>query len=208
MSNRGKTFKSPELALKELERFIRNPSYLYSGKPFKVFHRMRPRELLANWLLCVVINSTGDRKVVFASDPSEDVDGIIIDTTTGKWWETEHVMTPPPYVAQETCTHALILKAINQKRDKGGSAYASGKNLIVFIGSGGGQWFPRKVAKELPQPLFFAAVWVVGLVKVEEGAYTYGVSCLTAGGGDVAVFLVTITRDFDTWSVNHVPQDQ
>ena len=34
-----------------------------TGKPFKRFGDMRPRELLANWLLCVVLNFGDDNKV-------------------------------------------------------------------------------------------------------------------------------------------------
>src|SRR5262249_19889180 len=55
----------------------------------------------------------------------------------------------------------LILKAIDQKRDKGGAAYAAGKTLIVFLDAGAGTWFPNRVARRLPDPLHFAAVWVV-----------------------------------------------
>jgi hypothetical protein len=60
-----------------------------------------------------------------------------------------------------------ILKAIDKKRDKGGAAYAAGKTLIVFLDAGAGTWFPNRVARRLPDPLHFAAVWVVGLQGVE-----------------------------------------
>jgi hypothetical protein len=50
-------FKSLKLAVKELEPFIRNGEHLQTGKPFKPFHGLRSRELLANWLLCVAVNS-------------------------------------------------------------------------------------------------------------------------------------------------------
>jgi hypothetical protein len=60
---------------------------------------------------------------------------------------------------------ALILEAIELKRSKGGAAYASGKTLIVFLDADAGAWFPNRVARALPQPLHFAAVWVVGLQR-------------------------------------------
>jgi hypothetical protein len=199
-------FKSPLLALQDLKKFISQPDRLRTGKPLKQFNEIRPREFLANWLLCAAINGAGDREVKFVSY-RDGGDGLIWDVATEIGFETEHVMIRPSRVAKGASTHSLILNAVIQKQKKGGLAYASGKTLVVFIWDNGGAWFPRRVARELPQPLLFEAVWVVGLVKVEGGAYTYGVSCLTAESGDVAVFLVTIPKEFDMWSVTRVPQD-
>src|SRR5438874_12621174 len=49
-------FKSLKVALKEIEPYVRDGKHLESGKPFKRFGGMRSREVLANWLLCVVAN--------------------------------------------------------------------------------------------------------------------------------------------------------
>jgi hypothetical protein len=38
-------FRSPKIALKELERFIRDGRHLKSGKPFKKFGDAQPRRL-------------------------------------------------------------------------------------------------------------------------------------------------------------------
>jgi hypothetical protein len=84
-------FKSLAIALKELEPFIRNGQHLQTGKPFEKFGDMRSREILANWLLCVAINSTDNRELTFSSDPVGG-DGIICDSATGETWSTEHVM--------------------------------------------------------------------------------------------------------------------
>jgi hypothetical protein len=84
-------FKSPAVALKELEPFIRNGEHLQTGKPFEKFGGMRSREILANWLLCAAINSTDIRELTFSSDPVRG-DGIICDSATGETWPTEHVM--------------------------------------------------------------------------------------------------------------------
>ena len=51
--------------------------------------------------------------------------------------------------------HALALDAINQKRAKGGEAYACGKTLVVFLDAAAGEWFPNRAAKALPEPLRF-----------------------------------------------------
>jgi hypothetical protein len=42
--------------------------------------------------------------------------------------------------------------------------------------SRGGVWFANKVARNLPDPLHFAASWVAGLQGVEAGEYVYGVT--------------------------------
>jgi hypothetical protein len=73
---------------------------------------------------------------------------------------------------------ALILKAIEQKRSKGGPAYAAGKTLIVFLEAGAGIWFPNKAARQLPDPLLFATAWVVGLQGIAGGEYIYNVTAL------------------------------
>jgi hypothetical protein len=76
-----KKFKSLDTALKELEPFIRNGEHLQTAKPFRNFGGMRSREVLANWLVCVAVNHTGEHKLTFASDPTGG-DGIIVDEET------------------------------------------------------------------------------------------------------------------------------
>jgi hypothetical protein len=191
------------VALKELEPFIRNGEHLQTGKPFKKFGGMRSREILANWLLCVAINSTDDRALTFSSDPIGG-DGIICDSATGETWPTEHVMVPRLRPGQTGDSEALILKAIEQKRSKGGAAYAAGKTLIVFLDAGAGIWFPNKVARQLPQPLHFAAAWVVGLQGVEEGEYVYNVTTLDLSDGNTPALRVRVGKDFDTWTVERI----
>jgi len=98
----------------------------------------------------------------------------------------------------------LILNAIEQKQQKGGEAYAGGKTLVVFLDAPVGEWKPNVVARDLPDPLLFAAVWVVGLRGVEDGEYVYNITCLDIGGGDAPAFLVRINKNFDGWNVTHV----
>lgn len=167
-----KRFKNMEVALKQLEPFVKNAAHLESGKPFENFGGMRSREILANWLLCATINAIDKRRLTFSSDPIGS-DGIVQDDATGETWSTEHVMVPRQSGGENAEAQALILAAIEQKRNKGGAPYASGKTLVVFLYAGIGAWHPNRVAGALPKPLHFDAVWVVGLQKVEDGAYTY-----------------------------------
>jgi hypothetical protein len=46
---------------------------------------------------------------------------------------TEHILVPAARSGEAVDIEALILKAINDKREKGGAAYASGKTLAVFL---------------------------------------------------------------------------
>jgi hypothetical protein len=200
-------FKSLAVALKEIEPFIRNPGLLHTGKQLEKFGDMRPREILANWLLCVASNAVDNRALTFSSDPIGG-DGIICDTATGETWPTEHVMArhPPGGQATTDC-EALILKAIKQKLRKGGAAYAAGKTLIVFLEGGAGKspWFPNKVTRQLPDPLLFAGVWVVGLYERDDtGHYIYNVTCLDISNGNAPAVLVRVAKDFDSWTVHPV----
>lgn len=110
-------------------------------------------------------------------------------------------MVPRQSGGEEADAHALILAAIEQKRTKGGAAYASGKTLVVFLDAGAGEWYPNRVARALPDPLHFATVWVVGLQKIDDGNYVYGVTNLDVSNGDAPTFLVLINKDFDGWEV-------
>jgi hypothetical protein len=197
-----KQFKNLTVALKELEPFIRDSNHLESGKPFKSFGLMRSREVLANWLLCVVMNAERAGRFTFHSDPV-DGDGIIRDEATGETWPTEHVMVPR-LAGQSGNAEALILDAIDQKRAKGGSAYAKGKTLVVLLHANAGMWFPNKVARRLPRPLHFGAMWVVGLQGVIEGEYIYGVANLHVDEGDAPTFHVRVSKNFDAWRVTRV----
>ena len=193
-------FKSLAAAIKQIEPFVRNGQHLQTGKPFEKFGRMRSREVLANWLVCVATNAATEGKLTFCSDPIGG-DGIICDAATGETWPTEHVMVPRLRAGQTDDAETLILKAIDQKRDKGSAAYAAGKTLIVFLDAGAGTWFPNRVARRLPDPLHFAAVWVVGLQGVEAGEYVYGVTNLDLTEGNAPTLLVRIKEDFDAWEV-------
>src|SRR5882724_6208186 len=108
-------FKSLERALKELERFVRNGHHLQTGKPIAQLGDMRSREMLANWLLCVVGNATVESaKLTFCSDPTGG-DGIIWDEASGETWRTEHVMVPHlPDQADDA--EVLILEKVDHKR--------------------------------------------------------------------------------------------
>jgi hypothetical protein len=196
-------FKSPQICLKELERFVRDGQHLQTGKPFGRFGGLRSRELLANWLICAVINA-GRRasSLTFTSDP-QGGDGILYDTETELGWPTEHVMVPRAAPDETRDIPTLIVGAVSQKQAKGGAAYASGKTLIVFLEAGLGEWFPNRVARQLPR-VDFDDVWVVGLHGDVADEYVYGVTQLDLSGGDAPTWLVRIQKDFGAWEVKRL----
>jgi len=64
----------------ELAPFIRDGQHLYTGKPFDRFGDLRSRELLTNWVICVVLNAEQPtEQFTFTSAPSGG-DGIIHDS--------------------------------------------------------------------------------------------------------------------------------
>lgn len=74
------TFKNLTICIKELERFICNGNHVETGRGFTKFGGLRSREILALWLLCVVIelNSKPNRFRI-CTDP-QGGDGIIYDS--------------------------------------------------------------------------------------------------------------------------------
>lgn len=79
MKSQVKRFKNLEIFLKELEKFVRHGEHLQTGRPFKNFGGMLSREVLANWLICVVGNfAEKSDRFTFSNDP-EGGDGIIYD---------------------------------------------------------------------------------------------------------------------------------
>jgi hypothetical protein len=95
---------------------------------------------------------------------------------------------------------ALILKQIKLKWEKG-AAYAKGRTLVVFLNAPGIVWYPNGLARQLPDPLYFEAVWVVGLQGVVDGAYVYTVTRLDLSQGDAPTWRVRIAKDFESWTI-------
>ena len=180
-----------------------------TGRPLKRFGGLRPRELLANWLVCVVANAARNTdRFTVTSDPLLNGDGIIYDTEAERPHPTEHVVVPRIRSAVTQDAGTLILEKIAQKQARGAD-YASGKTLIVFSLAGAGNWCPNRVARQLPSPLHFAAVWVVNLQGVVElGKYVYAVTHLDLSEGNAPIWLVRIDEDFNNWEIWEVKPHQ
>jgi hypothetical protein len=196
-------FKSPKLALENLKPFIQNPELFRTGKKLKKFGGMLPRELLGNWLLCVAVNFSNGSNLRFCTDPSGG-DGLIWDPAKDETWPTEHTLIMPRNRSKETADiETLILNRIHAKRSKG-KAYASGKTLVV-LNEAEGAWLPNKVARQLPRPLHFVDVWIVGPENGSApGRHIYNVTQLDVSQGDAPVWHVHIRKTFDSWKVERI----
>lgn len=80
----AKRVKNLALAFKEIEQHVRQGKPLQTGKPFSNFAKMRPREFLANALICAAANcATEPERFTFAAvDDPDGGDGVIEDTQT------------------------------------------------------------------------------------------------------------------------------
>jgi hypothetical protein len=180
---------------------------LLTGRAFEQLNELRSREAWANWLLCAALNFDWEEdRLSFTSDPTGS-DGMIYDSKNERSWQTEHIMVPRPRTAQDAeraeTIEAQILKAVAKKQAKG-AAYASGKELVVFLDSGGGAWFPNRAAKGLPATLDFNSVWVIGLHGEVKSEYVYGATQLDVTDGNAPTWVVRINSGFDRWKVERI----
>lgn len=198
-------FKSLELCLNEMKKFIRNGELLETGKPLKKFGGLRPREIWANWLLCVVANyQIKSERFKICTDPLGG-DGIIYDTAENMAYPTEHILVSQRNSEQKDIG-TLTLEHIDKKQRKGGAAYASGKTLIVFLNKSAGNWYPNRVAGNLNQSIDFDSIWVIGLQNTVEGKYLYNITRIFPVGRPVwcPIWQVSINKNFDGWSVKQI----
>ena len=159
--------------LNDIVPFIKDPRFLYKGREVSNF-RQRPREILANWLICTTGNyEEGRDEWTFSIDPTGG-DGIIVRRSTGVGWPTEHVFIPAPKALQNESVEDLIISAVKHKHQKG-EAYARGKQLVIFADVKGGPWRPNRAGKRIEGQHDFESVWAVGLEHANGNEYLYWV---------------------------------
>lgn len=195
-----KKLKNLTIALAELEPHIRDGRSLQVHREFKSF-KQRPRELLANWLVCAVLcDGRGEEALAIADDPFGG-DGLIVDRKTEEKMFTEHVYIP---TSDEVHIGASVVKAVEHKAKKG-KEYAKGRTLVIFSDAIG-RWIPNHVAREIVGRHQFDGVWFVTLDAPASaiGRYAYNVAELDVSIGDAPVCRVLIAEDFGSWTVERV----
>ena len=197
------------LALKEAEPAFRNvlvnrSPILESGRPYRNFGRMLPRELAANWLIAAALDhSANSNRFHIMSDPA-DGDGLIFDTVTEQALWTEHVIVINRTRGDVGChgPQVNILERVSEKNNRG-RVYGQTRHLIVFLYRSGNpeQWWPNRLARSLPQPLHFEMVWLVCFQRFDGADRIYGVTCLDVSQGHAPIWLVRIDSTFDRWAI-------
>lgn len=161
---------------------------------------MRPRELLANWLLCVVLCETTGHDWTLSDDPTGG-DGIILNRSSSTCFLTEHVFVPPPHATTQKPVAEQIEDAIRIKSSKG-DHYAKDRTLIVFC-EAHGNWFPNKVGKSVDGTHGFEAIWVAGLEGVQDGKYVYWMTRIESATASPA-WKIHISTDFTNWIIEPI----
>ena len=184
--------------LRDIAPNIANPKTLHVGRKYTNFSLL-PREVLANWLVCAVMNFADRRDSwTFADDPTGG-DGLIVGREARTGWPTEHVFIPK---SREGKTFEDQLVDAVQLKQKKGDAYATGKALLIFSDANGGKWYPNRVGRQIEGQHKFDCVWAVGLQQGDGKANTYWVVCFTWLHS--AAWLVHVNLDAIEWSVTDI----
>ena len=193
--------KNLKAVLGDMGPWVKNPDFLYSGRAGNF--KLLPREILANWLLCIVGNSGRDtEQLTFCNDPFGGGDGIILDRESGEQMVTEHIFIPKHQNKDGKSTEDLVVEAVEKKENKGGKSYSKGKHLIIFC-DGIGNWFPNKVGRRIQGIHNFSSVWAIGLERVEnDNFYFYWVALFDKNHSPVSQ--VKIDFQQKQWSVENI----
>jgi len=185
-----------KMVLKDMEPWIKDPRFLRVGRALTNF-KLRPREVLSNWLICAAANyHNGNDHVTFA-DHSASNDGLIRDKTTGNYILTEHVFIPETKDRTTKTVEDFIIEAVEHKARKG-VPYAQGKNLVIFS-EAIGVWVPNRVGRKIAGKHNFDCVWSVSLAKTLQIEYVYNVVKFYEYHSPI--WKVTINLDFTGWQV-------
>lgn len=183
--------------LRELRPILLSPQRLITGRDFKNF-KMRPRELLGNWLLAAVLAfDSGNTGWTIVEDP-DGRDGWLINPRTKRRRQTEHIYIPAHMQASKT-VEELIVQFVAKKVNRG-HGYAAGKALVVFS-EASGEWFPNRTRWLLVGQHSFTDIWVLHPEHITEKHRTYCVALLTELRGSAPAWRVIIPGTFDDWHV-------
>lgn len=198
-----KLVKDLKIALKDLERLVKNPQFLWNGRKFTNFS-LRPREAWANWLVCVVLRKMHKRDITFMEDDAGD--GFIVDRELGLAFQTEHVSAlNVPKGKKLPSGERRVIDAINLKIARG-QDYAREKLLVVFF-DGAGQFIRSNIRENIFGRHNFEAVFCVGLLDSGPDGYSYSVTEFRDSFGDQSItHKVGIDADFSDWKIEQIMQ--
>ena len=198
MKAQVKRVKDLSAVLKDLERYVKAPQFLYSGRAFRNFGLL-PREVLGNWMICAVGNFEDSTALLtFGTDPMGG-DGIVVNKKDGDVFFTEHVFIPRAASTATTTVEDLMCASVDHKAKKG-AAYARGRHLVIFS-EATGLWYPSRAARRIAGTHAFTSVWALHIDRGDDVEYVYSVTLLDAAREQAPVWKVVIGGDFKSWRV-------
>ncbi len=191
------------IAMKDLEPYVKNPKFLTQGVRLTNFN-MLVREAWANILLCIVLRKITGHEYTFQEEESGD--GVIFNKTDATSFGVEHVCAMDyPAGKQLPKGDARIIWAIDHKIARGAD-YAKDKALVVFFD--GAEMFTRqKIRENIYRRHGFKAVFIIGLLEVVDSKYSYLVTEFRDSFGDKShSYRVDINKDFNDWKITQIMQ--
>jgi len=190
-------------ALSDMSVWIKNQAYILSGE--KGNTGLLRREILANWLLAVILNHcSNSQNWVPCGDPAgnqDSADGVLYNLKTHEFFVMEHVIALNRH-SDEVTSDARFIQAVDHKIKKG-PQYALGKELVVLC-ENIGDIYPNRLAAALRNKHSFSNIWAIGLSYTDgENQHQYCASCL--GSLPAPTFYVTIDLIDLEWNVSQSP---
>jgi hypothetical protein len=196
-----KVVKDFKILLKDLEPLVKDPRFLWRGRCLSNFS-LRPREIWANWLICVVLRKLHGNSFTFMDDDKGD--GFLVDKQRLAIMPTEHVSAlniPEAKILPKG--EQRIIDAINLKISKG-PRYAKGKVLVVFF-DGTGMFYRNKIREAIYGTHNFNAVFCIGLLESGSNGYIYSVTEFRDSLKNRSVtHKVKINSDFTDWTITQI----
>lgn len=198
-----KGIKDFKIALKDLEPLVKDPRFLWRGRDLSNFS-LRPREVWANWLICVILRKLYGKGITFMDDDSGD--GFLVDKDRQIVIPVEHVCALDiPEADNLPKGEQRVINAINNKISRG-SKYAQGKILVVFF-DGAGKFSRSKIREAIYGKHNFEAIFCIGLLEASNNGYIYAVTEFRDLFNDKSItHKVAINNNFDNWKITQILQ--
>lgn len=163
-----------------VRKYEKDPHQLKDGPKPQGFPLL-PREILANWILCIPLVHVASHDCVMTAPIQEDgTDGGIFDATTGLHHRFQHVYVPtretPEGGVQKI--NDLVVGKLGLKSRKG-KGYAEGVELVIFSDAIG-LVEPKSIGGEIKGTHNFKSVYALAIEKKDKDGYHYWLTVLDA----------------------------
>lgn len=193
---------------KQIQPILKNPSYIKNGRPFTNI-KLRPREILGAFLVCILIRHLSNQEWTIARDP-EDGDGVIICMDQSRLHEgafLEQVYVPR--VKKENLSTSKIVNKIQlevQKKHSKGQNYIKNRHLVIFLDVEGS--FDHQKIKSYIDNLkpSFDSYWLFANYKKPGETFNYIMFLLRAESekDEPSAYSVKLGQDFRSWKIERM----